>query len=202
MSEEKKEGQKKAPPAKAANNPLYEFGPLLVFFAANAWKGIYVATGAFMAATLLSLVLLLAGKKKIPPMLWISFLLVGVFGGLTIIFEDDTFIKLKPTIVSGLFAIVLFAGLAMGRPTLKTLLHHAFPPMSERGWTLLTRNWGFFMIGLAVMNELVWRNFSTDTWVSFKVFGILPITFIFTFTQIPVINRYQISGEKNGKAPD
>ena len=117
--------------------------------------------------------------------------IVLLFGGLTIYFDNDVFFKMKPTIINILFAVILYGGILINKPLLKYLLGAALK-LEEAGWKILTQRWIGFFIALAVLNEIVWRTQSTDIWVNFKVFGILPITFIFTMTQFPLIKKYQI----------
>ncbi len=187
----------KAPPprqqAEAGQSPglklLIELGPLLVFFGVNAAYGIYAATGAFMVVTLISLAYALWRYHKLPIMPLVSGVVVLVFGTLTLYLRDDTFIKLKPTLVYLIFAAILGAGLLLRKPLLELLLGSAFN-LSEEGWRKLTFRWVLFFIAMAVVNEIVWRNFSTDVWVSFKAFGFLPITFLFALAQMPLIQRY------------
>ena len=117
--------------------------------------------------------------------------IVLVFGGLTIYFDNEIFIKMKPTIINMVFALILYGGVIVKKPLLKYLLGAALK-LEEDGWRILTQRWIAFFVALAVLNEIVWRTQSTDVWVNFKVFGILPITFIFTMTQFPLIKKYQI----------
>lgn len=174
-----------------------EFGPLLVFFFTNSRYGIFTATAAFMVATALAIAYALISSRKVPPMLWVTGVVVGVFGGLTLYFDDELFIKLKPTIVNLIFAGVLGMGLAMRRPLLKTLFGPAFPPLTDKGWTVLTQRWTGFFIASAILNEIIWRSFSTDFWVSFKVWGMMPISLVFAAAQIPVIMKYQLEPAKS-----
>ncbi|AGK59660.1 intracellular septation protein A [Hyphomicrobium denitrificans 1NES1] len=169
-----------------------EFGPLLVFFLTNSRYGIYTGTGAFMAATVISLVAsrTLLGRIAIMPLITSVFVLV--FGGLTLWLQDDHFIKIKPTIVNGLFAAILFSGLATGRLFLKIVFGEVMR-LSEDGWRILTLRWALFFVFLALLNEVMWRFFSTDTWVAFKVFGIMPITFVFALCQIGLLKKYEVS---------
>lgn len=176
---------------------LIELGPLLVFFLANWQLGIFWATGAFMVCVAASMVYSWVKTRRIPPMLWVTGIVVTVFGGLTLYLHDDLFIKLKPTIVNSIFAVILFAGLAMKRPLLRPLVGAAFPPMTDKGWTLLTTLWACFFVFLAVLNEVVWRNSSTDFWVGFKLWGVMPITLIFSAATIPLVLRHQPPGEKS-----
>jgi intracellular septation protein len=166
-----------------------ELGPLLIFFGTNAAAGIYAGTAAFMAATLLSLAYAKFRYGKIPVMPLVSAVIVFVFGGLTLYLHDDTFIKLKPTIVYSIFAALLVAGLAMKKPLLELLFGPVFK-LNEEGWRKLTIRWAAFFVAMAVLNEFVWRNFSTDVWVSFKAFGFLPLTFLFAVLQVPLMQRY------------
>ncbi|MCB2108874.1 MAG: septation protein A [Rhodobacteraceae bacterium] len=168
-----------------------ELGPLLVFFFANARLGIFTATMAFMIATVVALAVSYALARTIPVMPLVSGVIVMIFGGLTLYLEDETFIKLKPTIVNLMFAAILTAGLAMGRLFIKIVLGTAIQ-MSDTGWLILTRAWIGFFIFLAAVNEVVWRNFSTDTWVNFKVFGIMPLTLMFSFALVPVMMKHAI----------
>lgn len=188
-----------AAPAKPQVNPLLrlalEAGPLAIFFWCNAKFGIFTATGVFMAATLIALGGNWLLERRLPVMPLVSGFFVLVFGGLTLILQDDLFIKMKPTIVNSLFAIILFGGLATGRALLKPLFGAAMQ-LTDAGWRLLTIRWACFFVVLAVINEVVWRNFPTDTWVDFKVFGIMPITIVFTLAQMPLILKHQIPDEK------
>jgi intracellular septation protein len=185
-------GDKPVEPAQSVLAKLaVELGPLLVFFGTNAAAGIYVGTGAFMVATLLSLGFAWWRYRKVPIMPLVSAALVLTFGGLTIYLHDDTFIKLKPTIVYTLFAVLLVAGLVTRRPVLQALFGPVFN-LTEQGWRKLSLRWAVFFVAMAVLNEYVWRNFSTDIWVSFKAFGFLPITFLFAIAQVPLMQRYAL----------
>ncbi len=169
-----------------------EVGPLAIFFLSNARFGIFYATAAFMAATTISLVTSRIFLKRIPVLALVTGVFVMVFGALTIYLHDDTFIKIKPTVVNTLFAVILAAGLYFRRPLLKFALGEILQ-MRDEGWRLLTLRWIGFFLFLAVLNEAIWRNFSTDTWVSFKTFGMMPLTFAFMMSQITLIMRHQIS---------
>jgi intracellular septation protein len=174
---------------------LIEIGPLLVFFGVNAFYGIFAGTGAFMVATVLSLALAWWRYHKVPVMPLASAVVVLIFGGLTLYLQDEIFIKLKPTIVYGMFAALLLAGLAAQKPVL-ALLFGPVVNLTDEGWRKLTVRWSVFFVLMAVLNEFIWRNFSTDTWVSFKAFGFLPITLIFAMAQVPLMQRYGVA-EKN-----
>ena len=180
-----------------------ELGPLLVFFAANAAAGIYAATASFMAVTVVALAVAWWRYHKLPMMLLVSAAVVLVFGTLTLYLRDDTFIKLKPTIVYLAFAAFLGAGLLLKKPVLELLLGSVFN-LTEPGWRKLTLRWALFFIAMAALNELVWRNVSTDTWVSFKAFGFLPLTFLFALSQMPLMHSYSdpVAAKTPGKAPE
>ena len=178
---------------KAQLNPLLklalDLGPLLLFFLVNARLGIFYATGFFMVAVLVALAVSYALIRRLPAMTVVSAVIVLVFGGLTIALENETFIKLKPTIIYLLFAGLLFGGLILKKPLLEIVFDQMFH-LTEEGWRKLTVRWAVFFVLLAVLNEVVWRNFSTDFWVSFKVFGALPITMVFAMAQVPLLNKY------------
>ncbi|WP_024281240.1 septation protein A [Xanthobacter sp. 126] len=175
-----------------------EIGPLVLFFIANGRGGIYVATGVFMVATLLALGAMWVLARRIAVMPLVSALVVMVFGGLTLWLQDDHFIKLKPTMVNALFGVLLLGGLYFKKP----LLPYVFDGMvklTEEGWRKLTIRWGIFFLVMAVLNEIVWRSVSTDTWVTFKTFGYLPLTFAFAIAQAPLMSRYELKDGSGGK---
>jgi intracellular septation protein len=184
-----------------------DFGPLAVFFIANSFAAgpkifkVLVATTAFMVATGIAMLVSRIKAGRISPMLWISGLLVLFFGGLTLWFRDDTFIKMKPTIVYAMFAAILAFGLASGRPLLKLLLASAYPGLSDLGWRKLTINWVGFFIGMAALNEFVWRTQSWDFWVSFKLWGAVPLTLIFAMANVPMLLRHGLSDGKDAPLP-
>ncbi len=175
-----------------------ELGPLLVFFGTNAAAGIYAGTASFMAATVVSLAVAWFSYHKLPIMPLVSGVIVLVFGGLTLYLRDDTFIKLKPTIVYTMFAILLAAGLLWRKPVLELLFGPVFT-LTDEGWRKLTLRWALFFAAMAVVNELVWRNVSTDAWVSFKAFGFLPLTFLFAILQVPLMQRHGNEPAEQGK---
>jgi len=175
-----------------------ELGPLLVFFGTNVAAGIFAGTAAFMAATLVSLLAAWFSYHKLPIMPIVSGVIVLVFGGLTLYLRDETFIKLKPTIVYTMFAALLVAGLLWKKPMLELLFGPVFT-LTEEGWRKLTIRWALFFAVMAVVNELVWRNVSTDAWVSFKAFGFLPLTFLFAIAQVPLMQRHGQEPAEQGK---
>jgi intracellular septation protein len=178
---------------------LVELGPLVVFFVGNSRFGIFAGTGAFMVATVIALATshVLLGRIATMPLVTGAFVLV--FGGLTLWLQDDHFIKIKPTIVNGLFATILFAGLIWGRLFLKIIFGDVMR-LSEDGWRILTLRWALFFVFLAILNEVMWRFFSTDTWVAFKVFGIMPITFVFALAQIGLLKKYEPTANDEPRA--
>jgi len=166
-----------------------EFAPLALFFIANGRLGIFAATGVFMVAILTSLAISYALTRTLPIMALISAGVVLFYGGLTLALHDETFIKMKPTIVNSLFGAVLLGGLAFGKPLLPLVLDQVLT-LTPEGWRKLTFRWAIFFFVLAVLNEAVWRNVSTDTWVDFKTFGIMPLTLLFALAQTPLILRH------------
>lgn len=175
-------------------NPLLklalDFGPLMLFFFANSYRGIFFATAAFMVAIVIALAIQYVLIRRLPILPIVTAVIVLVFGALTLWLHNDTFIKIKPTIIYTMFGAILFVGLATGRPLLEAVLEGAFH-LTEEGWKILTWRWAVFFLALAVLNEIVWRSVSTDTWVAFKTFGFLPLTIVFALAQTPVFMRYQ-----------
>ena len=176
---------------------LLDMGPLLVFFAGNGIWGIYGATAAFMVATILAGGVSWHLTRKLSAALLVTAAVVVVFGGLTLWLADETFIKMKPTIVQSIFAAILLAGLLQGRSYLKVVMESALPNMPDAAWRTLTLRWALFFLVMAGLNEALWRNLTTDQWVTVKTFGYLPVTFLFTLTQMPLILRYAEKDENN-----
>lgn len=168
-----------------------EVAPLVLFFVVNSYRGIFWGTGVFVIATVVSLALSRAVFGRIPVMPFVSGIFVVIFGGLTLVLQDALFIKLKPTIVNALFSIILFGGLLFGRPLLGYLMGDVFR-LTERGWTVLTFRWALFFAFLAILNEVVWRNFSESFWISFKIWGVMPLTMAFALAQIGLLKRHQV----------
>lgn len=181
--------------------PTVDYGPLAAFFITYWLFGLMPATGAIIAATAVALALSLIVERRVPIMPLVTAAVVGVFGGLTLWFQDETFIKMKPTIIYLMFTAVLLGGLVSGRPLLKPLLGSSWR-MDERGWSLLTLRFGLFFIVMAGLNELVWRTQTTDFWVSYKVFGTIVLMLAFTASQIPLMTRHQLPGEEEEDKPD
>ena len=190
-----------------------DLGPLLLFFFANAkpalfepWvaplspeavatgerAGIFVATAVFMVAILAALAASYALTRRLPVMAIASAVIVVVFGGATLIFQNDTFIKMKPTIIYLLFAGTLFGGVIMKKPLLAMVFDQVFH-LTEEGWRKLTIRWALYFLALAVLNEIVWRTQTTDNWVTFKVFIVTPLTFVFAALQYPLLMKYDAS---------
>jgi intracellular septation protein len=191
---------------------LLDLGPLLLFFFANSrpqffapllrpflseslltgeHAGIFVATAVFIPAVLAALAISYALTRHIAVMPVVTAVVVVVFGGLTLLLQNETFIKLKPTLVYLLFAVTLLGGLAFKKPLLGMVFDSVFN-LTDEGWRKLTLRWGIFFVVMAVLNEIVWRNFSTDAWVRFKVFGFLPLTMIFAVAQFPLLQKYSV----------
>jgi intracellular septation protein len=170
---------------------VLDIGPLILFFAANARFGIFAATGAFMVAVLIALVVSYVFTRHIAIMPVVTAVIVLVFGGLTLVLHDELFIKLKPTIIYVLFGGTLLGGLALGKPLLGMVFDSMFQ-LTDEGWRKLTWRWALFFLALAVLNEIIWRTQTTDFWVSFKLFGVVPLTFLFGALQMPLINKYSV----------
>jgi intracellular septation protein len=184
---------------------LIDIGPLLIFFLANFLAPvpgpikIFVATGAFMAAMVTALVFSAVRYRYVSPLLLFSAVMVVVLGGLTIWLHNETFIKIKPTIYYTLVAGLLAFGLATGRPLLKMVLGSSYPGLNEEGWRKLTRNWAIFFAVMALVNEAVWRNSSTDFWIAFKLWGAIPATLLFAVANIPMLLRHGLVTEDQPK---
>ncbi len=185
-------------PSRPKQNPALklalEMGPLVLFFFANAKFGIYTATGVLMVAVVAALAASWLLTRHVPIMPLVTAVAVLVFGALTFIFQDELFIKMKPTIVNSIFGAVLLVGLAMGKPLLPVMLD-SMMRLTDTGWRILTLRWGLFFFVLAGVNELVWRTQTTDFWVSFKVFGTMPLTIVFALAQVPLIMKHELKDE-------
>ena len=175
--------------------PTVEYAPLAVFVVAYVSSGLMAATAALMIATAAGLALSLAVARRVPVVPLVTALVVGIFGGLTLWLNDERFVKMKPTIVQGLFSLILFGGLAFRRPLLGLVLGQAWP-MDDKGWRLLTLRFAVFFAAMAVLNEVVWRTQSTDFWVTYKVVGILGLTMVFAMSQAPLMQRHHLPREQ------
>jgi intracellular septation protein len=185
-----------------------DIGPLVLFFIANARFGIFAGTGAFMVAVVAALLVSYVMIRRWPIMPVVSAVIVLVFGGLTLALHDDTFIKVKPTIIYGLFGAALFGGYLFEKPVLAIVFDSMFH-IDAAGWRKLTLRWAVFFLFLAVLNEAIWRTQSTDFWVNFKVFGFIPLTFVFAGLQYPLLTRHALpeplsdaAGETAGDRPE
>ncbi len=197
-----------------------DLGPLLLFFFANSRPalfepllapliphavatgeraGIFVATAVFMVAIVAALIVSYVLTRRLPVMALVSAFVVLVFGALTLILQNETFIKLKPTIIYGLFTVTLFGGLVFRKPLLAMVFDQVFN-LTDEGWRRLTVRWALFFLVLAVLNEIVWRTQTTDTWVAFKVFGVVPLTFAFAALQYPLLTKYAVNPEDAAKS--
>lgn len=189
-------------------NLLVDYGPVLIFFmvyklgSSGAGSGavtevmaVIKAVGAFMAASIVALIVSRWKLGSISPMLWLSTGLIVVFGSMTILFQDKTWIELKPTIIYTLFGAALLIGITQGKPLLRYLLESAFEGLSELGWMKLSRNWGWFFLALAVLNEVLRRMLDFGDWIAAKLWLFLPLTFLFTFMHIPMLLRHGLAQE-------
>ena len=188
-------------PASPGLRMALDYGPLLVFFAVNfLMPGVPIvrvlaATGAFMAAMVVAVIVSWVKTRHVSPMLWLTAALVIVFGGLTLYFHDQKFIQMKPTFVYALFAGVLTFGLVTGKPLLQQLLGTAYAGLDEEGWCKLTRNWAVFFVGMAAANEIIWRWFGWDVWVAYKLWGAIPLTLLFAVANVPMLLRHGLQTE-------
>jgi intracellular septation protein len=184
-----------------ASRLLIDLGPLLIFFLANffapvpAVMKIFVATGAFMIAMIAAMLYSAIRFHRISPLLWFSGIMVVILGGLTIWLHNEAFIKMKPTLYYTLVSALLWFGLATDRPLLQRVLGSAYPGLDEDGWKRLTRNWALFFLFMAGLNEAVWRNSTTSFWIGFKIWGALPLTFLFAAANIPMLLKHGLMKE-------
>jgi intracellular septation protein len=180
---------------KTVPHPLFklatELGPLVIFFIANARFHLFVATGAFMVAVIVAMTASYVVTRHVPIMALVTGVIVLVFGTLTLVLHDETFIKVKPTIIYGLFAAILGGGLLFGRSLIAIMFDQMFNLTAE-GWRLLTMRWAMFFCAMALLNEIIWRTQTTDFWVAFKAFGVIPLTMVFAVIQMPLIKRYHL----------
>ncbi len=176
-----------------------DLGPLILFFAAFKFAGIFAATAVFMAASVVSLAIGYMATRKLSPMPLVTAIIVLVFGGLTLYLKNETFIKMKPTVLYAFFGFVLLGGLIFNRLFIKAVFAQAFD-LTEEGWRKLTWRWGIFAFALAALNEFMWRSYSTAIWVDFKVWAIIPLIFLFALAQTPLVMKHDQS-EKDAPSP-
>ena len=194
-------------PASPGLRLALDYAPLIVFLIVNfvapgpALARLLAATVAFMIAMVIAVVVSWAMTRHVSPMLWVTAALVIVFGGLTLYFHDERFIKMKPTFIYALFAGVLAFGLMTGRPLLRQLLETAYPGLTDTGWRKLTLSWAIFFAVMAVANELVWRSVTTDQWVLFKFPGVPIITLVFAIANVPMLMRHGLNAEARTPVP-
>lgn len=186
--------QKTTPPPSWAKLAI-DFGPLIVFFASFKLGDIWLATGTFMAASVVAMIASKILLKTISPLIKFTFVMVMVMGGLTLYLQDETFVKMKLTIVNSFFAIILLFGLLRGQLYIKMVMEMAFE-MDDTAWRILTRNYVIFLVAMAIVNEIIWRTQSTDFWVNFKTFGYMAATIIFMMTQMPMLMKYMPDEDK------
>ena len=180
---------------------LLDFGPLLLFFLAYKFRGIFTGTIVFMVAIVAAILLSLTLYRRVSPMTWLSAVLIIGFGGLTLYFHDPRFTQLKPTVMYVGLASILLAGLLFGKPLLKPLLGQALTGLDERGWLLLSRNWALYFLALAVANEVMRRTLSFDTWLTIKVWGVTALSFLFTAANAPMLMRHGLDLEGKDQPP-
>jgi len=169
---------------------LREFAPLFIFFVTYKLSDIYIATGAFMVAMVIAMTVAWRVDRHIPLMLKVTFIIVMISGSLTIGLSDPRFVYMKPTLINGIFAFLLAIGMWRGKSYLQLVMEAGIPDLAKKGWMIMTRNWMYFFIAMALLNEAVWRNFSEDIWMNFKFFGFIPLTVIFAMAQTPIIMKY------------
>jgi intracellular septation protein len=177
-----------------------DYGPLVAFFVGYKVSGVIVGTGVFMVAIALAVLISKLKLKRVSPMMWISAILVIVFGGLTIYLRDERFIQIKPTIVYTILAGMLFVGLMRGKPLLKYVLEHGYAGLSEAGWMLLSRNWAWFFAAMALLNEALRYTLTFDTWLTVKVWGITLLSIVFAAANIPMLMRHGLGEEEPAAA--
>ena len=189
------------PKAPGWANFAIDFGPLLAFFIAYKVAGVFTGTGVFMVAIVVAIILGLIRFRRVTPMLLLSAILVLGFGGLTIYLHDPKFIQIKPTAIYAGLGVLLLGGVLLGKPLLRPLLGYAFPGLQTKGWLLLSRNWGFYFLALAIANELLRRNLSFDTWLTVKVWGVTALSLLFGIANMPMLLKHGLEVEAGTPAP-
>ena len=187
----------------AGFNFMVDFGPLLAFFIAFKLQGVFFGTGVFMVAIAIAVTVSLVRFRRVSPMTWISAVLIVGFGALTLYFGNPRFIQMKPTIIYTGFSLLLFAGLAAGKPLLKYVFHLAFEGLSDKGWMKLTLNWAIFFAAMAILYEVMRAWLSFETWLTIKVWGLTILSLLFAFANIPMLLRHGLTvPEDDKKAPE
>jgi intracellular septation protein len=194
----------KPAPKNGTSQLLVDLGPVIVFMLTyNLARGrvpegeqIYWATGVFLVATVVAVAYAWFVQKRVPPMLIVTTVVVMIFGGLTLALRDPVFIKVKPTIVNLLYAGAILGGLVVKQNVWKMLFQGAFPALPEKVWTVFALRWGLFFIFLAGLNEFIWRTFSESFWANFKVFGVMPLTFLFMLANMPLLMKHMPAEDK------
>jgi len=201
MTTTNKQTKQKGRPLTGLLKIILEFGPLIAFFVTYKLSDIFSATIVIMVTTTIALIATWFITRKVSVMPIVTLVIIAVFGGLTLYLKDESFIKIKVTIINLLFATMLLGGWMLKKPLLKYVFGEAMN-LDFTGWMLMSRNWGIFFLAVAIANEFVWRHFSTDTWVTYKTFGIIPLTFVFMLTQVPIMQKYMIEDEKHETKED
>lgn len=183
------------PPAPAWLPIALDYAPLGVFFVAYKVWGIFMGTGVFMVAIAAAAIISRIKLKRISPMMWMSAILVLVFGSLTLYLRDPKFIQVKPTIIYAILSAMLFAGLARGKPLLKYVLEHGYDGLTEQGWRLLSRNWAWFFAAMALLNEVLRQGLTFDTWLTVKVWGITLLSLFFAAANVPMLMKHGFGDE-------
>jgi intracellular septation protein len=189
--------KRQRPPPPAWLRPAIDYGPVVAFFATYFAADLFTATWVLLGVTALGLGLSLWLERRVPVVPLVTAVVVGIFGGLTLVLREETFIKMKPTIVQALLAAALLGGLVFRRSLLRPMLGKTLR-LPDAAWRMLTLRFGLFFAGMAVLNEIVWRTQTTDLWVNFKLFGILGLTFGFTLLQMPYLKRHALPPEEQG----
>ena len=175
---------------------LLDLGPLVLFFIANAMAGIFTATGVFIVAILVAMMISLALTRRVTALQTFSAVMVVVMGGLTLYFHNETFIKIKPTIYYAFVTAILGYGYFAHQPVLKSVLGTAYPGLDATGWAKLTRNWALFFAVMGIANEVVWRSYSTEFWISYKLWGTMPATLLFALANVPMLMRHGLTKDE------
>lgn len=177
-----------------------DYGPLVLFFIGYKLLGVLGGTAIFMVAITTAVIISKWKLGRISPMMWLSAILVLVFGGLTLYLHDPKFIQIKPTIIYAILSALLFGGLLRGRALLKAVLEHGYDGLSDQGWLLLSRNWAWFFATMAVVNELLRRSVGFDAWLTIKVWGVTILTILFAAANVPMLLRHGLGAEEKDSA--